>query len=90
MKKSFTPDQVAAIENEAYENGTKTGFYQSYEMFDRFVKRLRNSLEDVWSIEMQASRDNLHNIERLEFAINTLVQLEDMMEAETCERQDLR
>lgn len=85
MKKTFSAEQVTAIENEAYENGTKTGFYQSYEMFDRVIKKLRNSIEDVWSIEMQASRDNLHNIERLEFAINTLVQLEDMMEAETYE-----
>lgn len=85
MKKTFTAEQVTAIENEAYENGTKTGFYQSYEMFDRVIKKLRNSIEDVWSIEMQASRDNLHNIERLEFAINTLVQLEDMIEAETYE-----
>jgi len=85
MKKTFSAEQVTAIENEAYENGTKTGFYQSYEMFDRVIKKLRNSIEDVWSIEMQASRDNLHNIERLEFAINTLVQLEDMIEAETYE-----
>jgi uncharacterized protein YqeY len=90
MKKSFTPDQVAAIENEAYENGMSVGRHDHYEMFDRVVKKLRNSIEDVWSIEMQASRDNLHNIERLEFAINTLVQLEDMMEAETYERTDLR
>ena len=85
MKKTFTAEEVTAIEHEAFENGMKVGRHEYYEMFDRVIKKLRNSIENVWSIEMQASRDNLHNIERLEFAINALVQLEDMIEAETYE-----
>ncbi len=90
MKKTFTAEQVTAIENEAYENGMKNGFYQSYEMFDRVINKLRNSLEDVWSIEQDDGFPANSNSLKINFAVKTLEYLEDMIEAETYERPDLR
>jgi len=96
MKKSFTPEQVDAIEDKSYETGFDAGFYKMYEITDRVIKTLTNSLEDVWSIEQgEAYPVKIGpSAEKMEFAVRTLQYLEDMIEAKGYEarneRQDLR
>jgi hypothetical protein len=95
MKKTFTAEEVDAIEDKSYETGFDAGFYKMYEITDKVIKTLTNSLEDVWSIEQgEAYPVKVSaSAEKMEFAIRTLRYLEDMIEAKGSEarneRQDL-
>ena len=96
MKKTFTAEEVTAIEDKSYETGFDAGFYQMYKIVDGVIKTLTSSLEDVWSIEQgEAYPVKISaSAEKMEFATRTLQYLDDMIEAKGYEarneRQDLR
>jgi hypothetical protein len=78
VKKTLTAEEVAEIESKSYD----AGFYQMYEITDKAIKSLRNSLDDVWAIE----HGDIYPVkasalaEKLEFAIKTLEHLEEIIE----------
>lgn len=82
MRNSFTPDEVTNIENEAYNAGRISGFYECHDVVYDAISELRKSLEDVWSIECEHvyPKKTLPTEERLLFAINTLVHLEEVFQ----------
>ena len=92
MKKTFTAEEVTEIENKSYD----AGFYQMYEIADRAIKSLSNSIDDVWAIE----HGDMYPVkasalaEKLEFATRTLQHLEEIIESKGYEarneRTDLR
>ncbi len=92
MKKTLTAEEVAGIESKSYD----AGFYQMYEITDKAIKGLRNSLDDVWAIaECGVYPVKISSFaEKLEFAIKTLQHLEEIIESKGFEarneRTDLR
>lgn len=82
MRNSFTPDEVTNIENEAYNAGRISGFYECHDVAYEAIGELRKSLEDVWSIECENvyPKKNSPTEDRLLFAINTLVHLEEVFQ----------
>jgi len=92
VKKTFTAEEVTEIEDKSYETGFNAGFYQMYEIADKAIKGLKNSLDDVWSIEhgdMYPVRASAL-AEKLEFATRTLQHLEEIIEAKGFEARNER
>lgn len=66
----------------SFYDGQLDGFYECHDITTEVIRKLRNSLEEVWSIEqcdVYAVKNNSYQ-EKLNFAINTLVHLEEMFQ----------
>lgn len=83
MKKSFTPEEVAEIEDESYKTGRAVGLNIAYNA----IQSLRNAIEEVWSIESHGIVSNIvqPKLEKLEFATNALIRLEEIIDSKTYE-----
>ena len=71
------------MSNDGFHEGQLDGYYECYDLATEVIRKLRNSLEEVWSIEQEDSsyppKQN-DQVTKLMFAINTLVHLEEMFQ----------
>lgn len=69
------------IDNSFYD-GQLDGFYECHDITTEVIRKLRNSLEEVWSIELESPnpKTEVSTPDKLMFAINTLVHLEEVFQ----------
>lgn len=73
-------DEFDAATLKQFYSGRLNGMYKCHDVFTDTLARLKQSLEDVWAIEQTGiiyEKDKIR-LEKMEFAVNTLVTLEDM------------
>ena len=70
------------MSNDGFHEGQLDGYYECYDLATEVIRKLRNSLEEVWTIEMEHPnpKKEVNTTEKLTFAINTLVHLEEMFQ----------
>jgi hypothetical protein len=80
--KIYSLDEMDEATLERFQSGTLQGMYECHEVVTSEIARLRCSLEDVWSIEYSGAitPDKQARVDKLTFAVDTLVTLQDMVQ----------
>lgn len=77
-------------DKESFEEGRNAGFYRMYEIVTEAIRNLRNSIDDVWSIEYDDIRSQYGDQKKLKFASDTLTYLENIIEDKVLRENDER
>lgn len=82
--KIFSLDEMDEATLAQFNNGRLQGMYKCHEVFSDSVARLKQSLEDIWAIEYNGivTPEKQAHVDKLTFAINTLITLDDMFQDE--------
>ena len=78
----FSLDEMNEATLEQFQSGTLNGMYECHGVVDEEIRRLRRSLEDVWSIYNTGviTPDNKAIVDKIVFAVDTLTTLADMFQ----------
>jgi hypothetical protein len=98
-KKDKTPDptdKIYSLEDmdeatlKQFNQGVLVGTYKCHTVMDKAVRRLRQSLEDVWAIEYNGviTPEKKERADKLAFATETLIVLTDMFQDDYFEHLD--
>lgn len=70
------------MSNEGFHEGQLQGYYECHDLTTEVIGKLRRSLEEVWSIELESPnlKTEVSTPDKLMFAINTLVHLEELFQ----------
>lgn len=70
------------MSDEGFHQGQLDGFYECHDITTDAIQGLRKSLEEVWSIEseMFEAKAEITQQDKILFAINTLVHLEELFQ----------
>lgn len=77
-------------DKESFEEGRNAGFYRMYEIVTEAINNLRNSIDDVWMIEYEDMRSEYGDQNKLKFASNALIYLENIIEDKVLRENDER
>jgi hypothetical protein len=86
----FSLDEMDEATLEQFQSGTLNGMYECHGVVDEEIRRLRRSLEDVWSIYNSGviTPDNKAIVDKIVFAVDTLTTLADMFQGAYFEKLD--
>jgi len=78
----FSLDEMNEATLEQFQSGTLNGMAECHGVVDEEIRRLRRSLEDVWSIYNTGviTPDNKAIVDKIVFAVDTLTTLADMFQ----------
>lgn len=80
-ERTYSLDEFDAATLAQFQNGTLRGYSDAHILIDATLRRLRQSLEDVWAIEYEGPITPKKNetADKLTFAISTLETARDMI-----------
>jgi len=86
----FSLDEMDEATLEQFQSGTLNGMSECHGVVDEEIRRLRRSLEDVWSIYNSGviTPDNKAIVDKIVFAVDTLTTLADMFQGAYFEKLD--
>jgi hypothetical protein len=89
-KKTYTPEEFNKATLAKFRGGNMQGMFECHAIFSESLSRLRQSLDDVWSIEYNGkiTPSKQAYMDKLSFAVDTLGSLEELFQDEYFRKLD--
>jgi hypothetical protein len=80
--KVYSLEEVEEMTLTQFREGQRNGMYQCHDTVNNTIRRLRQSLEDVWAIEFSGAITDTKRaqVDKMLFALDTLTTLDDMFQ----------